>query len=214
MRFPRWFPYPQCWLRVAIISLSTTIGVFVVNAFFNLLTLFFSAFFNLLTLFFSNANAPVVHLVLSSLLLLISIGRLVGVFWFHTVVCQWVAISQKQPVSWSWIPPKQFWYESLIDWIIWISSGLFVFFVYASPAFSDLREGSDMLAEMTQIASTAFVFAVFLMAYIHQARFLAFQYWGKKKRKRKEASQSARPRVKRLAQIVQDDEPRQRQEKK
>lgn len=191
------FPYPRCWARALLTLVSMTIGGFVVN--------FVGGFLMVLV-------AIVVALTGDFGLILvvpIRIGQGVVIFWFHTLVRQWVAM-RKESISWSWIPPKRFWYESFIDWMIFFSSVVFVYVFYTAPTMLSW-ESAVTIADFIQVGVIVFILTAVLMAYIHQVRYLVLMFWEKNQRKKMKAKErSSLPRVKRPARIVQDDEPRQR----
>ncbi|WP_204105081.1 MULTISPECIES: APC family permease [Spirulina sp. CCY15215] len=199
MRYPRWFPYPRCFVRMIIGINSIAMSGIVVGIF----VLMFGGMAGLITVITRGLGVVMV-------IPLVGVA-IAGPIWLHAHVRQLVAaicnLFRQEPLSWSWNPPKQFWHESWVDWVTTIGSCLFVILGYKLLRGLVLDDFAGNIPLRDAEDDFLLWVWVFLMLYIHQVRYLVLQYWEeKRKRKNKRANRSQLPRAKRPVKAIDDSD--------
>ena len=175
MKYPQWFPYPSCWLRV-LISLVT-------------IALPIAALQRLL------GDSGGFLAIPLSLFVLAFVRQLVAL------------ITRDDAPSFSWNPPRQFWYESIVDLLILIGSVGLLLFAYKLVITILFDDPHIKIALGTRRDRFLMPLWLVVCCYFHHVRYFVRQYFeNRRKRKTKQANQSQLPRSKRPARTVEDSD--------
>ncbi|WP_204101916.1 MULTISPECIES: hypothetical protein [Spirulina sp. CCY15215] len=193
MRYPKWFPYPSCWVRAIVLDLSSMAVVLASMLAFIVTAMPVGMTGSMLDASKEDASNP----------LLVAYFLLIG-FVLPVVTLSFIDrfVWNRPKAGELFIPRLKSWLDGIFAYVVTLGVAFLVAVIFALFV-------CDSRYKCRSPETRVWMSVVFTigLAYVYQGRFLVVQWWqNRQKRKNKRVNQSQLPRAKRQVTPIDDSD--------